>query len=177
MSLLYFLPLALAALLRSSSPTTAFSPSPSLIKRHRSFGLGYTNDVVVSMPPETEAASLTSPDITIAPKEEEEDNNQFDWFNTWLPLTPVEFLNREKPIPFKILGIDIVVYNDGEVVDESGESIGYGSKLERPKNSRRLEGTWCAFVDRCVSSTNSSVLTRIPPQHTLILIMYNISLL
>ena len=152
MSLLYFLPLALAALLRSSSPTTAFSPSPSLTtKRHRSFGLGYTNDVVVSMPPETETASLISPDITIAPKEE--DNNQFDWFNTWLPLTPVEFLDREKPIPFKILGIDIVVYNDGEVVDESGEPIGYGSKLERPKNSRRLEGNWRAFVDRCVSSS------------------------
>ena len=105
------------------------------------------------MPPETEAASLASPDITIAPKEEEDDDDQFDWFNTWLPLTPVEFLNREKPIPFKILGIDIIVYNDGEVVDESGEAIGYGSKLERPKNSRRLEGTWRAFVDRCVSSS------------------------
>ena len=97
---------------------------------------------------------MASPAITIAPKEEEEeDDDQFDWFNTWLPLTPVEFLNREKPIPFKILGIDIVVYNDGEVVDESGESIGYGSKLERPKNSRRLEGNWRAFVDRCVSSS------------------------
>ena len=153
MSLLYFLPLALAALLRSSSPTTAFSPSPSLIKCHRSLGLGYTNDVVVSLPPETEATSLTSPTITIAPKEEEEEDNQFDWFNTWLPLTPVEFLDREKPIPFKILGIDIVVYNDGEVVDESGEPIGYGSKLERPKNSRRLKGNWRAFVNRCVSSS------------------------
>ena len=115
MSLLYFLPLALAALLRYSSPTTAFSPSPSsLTKHHHSFGLGYTNDVVVSMPPETKAASLTSPDITITPKEEEEeDDDQFDWFNPWLPLTPVEFPTREKPIPFKMLGFEIVVYNDG----------------------------------------------------------------
>ena len=37
----------------------------------------------------------------------------------------------------------------------------------------RVEGNWRAFVDRCMFICNF----RIPPQHTLIIIMYNISLL
>ena len=82
--------------------------------------------------------------------EVEEDAN-FDWFKTWLPLMPVEFLDREKPTPFKLLGMDIVVFNDGEVVDETGTPVGFGSKKDRPKNAHRSDGTWRAFADRCVS--------------------------
>lgn len=94
---------------------------------------------------------------------------------------PVEFLDREKPTPFKLLGMDIVVWNDGEVVSEdTGLPIGFGSKVsllhtmlyrgyifsnaillllivpisrqtDRPKNAVRTDGTWRAFIDRCVS--------------------------
>ena len=88
--------------------------------------------------------------IDDATVEDEEDAN-FDWFKTWLPLMPVEFLDREEPTPFKLLGMDIVVFNDGEVVDENGTPVGFGSKKDRPKNAHRSDGTWRAFADRCVS--------------------------
>mgnify|MGYP000672044272 CR=1 FL=1 len=152
----YYLPLALASFLQSSTPSAAFSPSPSLVhaKRHNS-KLGYhtvtsLDEIDLSTPPKDVSSmsrSIIDDDATV---EDEEDAN-FDWFKTWLPLMPVEFLDREKPTPFKLLGMDIVVFNDGEVVDETGTPVGFGSKKDRPKNAYRSDGTWRAFADRCVS--------------------------
>ncbi|KAL3806001.1 hypothetical protein ACHAXA_006421 [Cyclostephanos tholiformis] len=39
----------------------------------------------------------------------------FDWFKSWHPIVPVEFLDIERPHAFKLLGMDIVVWNDGPV--------------------------------------------------------------
>jgi hypothetical protein len=53
-----------------------------------------------------------------------------DWFNTWFPLMPVDFLNLEKPTPFKLLGLDNVVWNDGQVVQGGiGKPIEFGSNI------------------------------------------------
>jgi len=161
--LLRFCPAALAVtLLHASAPSAAFSPShrrtsPEVQNRRLHFGLGYRKqtplDVTSSIDLSAPANGVTAPDtpVSIATVEEEEDE-KFDWFKTWLPLMPVEYLDREKPTPFKLLGMDIVVWNDGAVVDdESGAHIGFGPKTGRPKKARRAEGTWRAFADRCVS--------------------------
>ena len=155
MSPRYYLPLALASFLQSSTPSAAFSPSPSLVhaKRHNS-KLGYHTvaslDGIDLSTPSKDVSSMSRSIIDDTIAEDEEDAN-FDWFKTWLPLMPVEFLDREKPTPFKLLGMDIVVFNDGEVVDETGTPVGFGSKKDRPKNAHRSDGTWRAFADRCVS--------------------------
>ena len=157
MSPRYYLPLALASLLQSSTPSTAFSPSPSLVhaKRHNS-KLGYhtvtsLDGIDLSTPPKDVSSMSRSIIDDDAIAEDEEKDANFDWFKTWLPLMPVEFLDREKPTQFKLLGMDIVVFNDGEVVDETGTPVGFGSKKDRPKNAHRSDGTWRAFADRCVS--------------------------
>ena len=163
MSHLRFFPLALAAaLLHSSALSAAFSPSHryssqqaqrrrhSELRYRKQTPLDVTSNVDLSAPKNGAVFSdASTPITTVATAEEEE---KFDWFKTLLPLMPVEYLDHEKPTPFKLLGMDIVVWNDGAVVDEeSGTPIGFGPKTERPKKTRRAEGTWRAFADRCVS--------------------------
>ena len=41
---------------------------------------------------------------------EEKTNDQFDWFKSWHPIVPVEFLDPSKPHAFKLLGMDIVSF-------------------------------------------------------------------
>jgi phenylpropionate dioxygenase-like ring-hydroxylating dioxygenase large terminal subunit len=41
---------------------------------------------------------------------EEESNDQFDWFKSWHPIVPVEFLDPTRPHAFKLLGMDIVSF-------------------------------------------------------------------
>ena len=156
MGLLRFLPLALAALLRSSTPSAAFSPSLHSMQVQRHSELEYRKltplDVTTDVGLSTPKNGASDPSIPIPAAAAAEEEEKFDWFKTWLPLMPVEYLDREKPTPFKLLGMDIVVWNDGAVVDEkSGIPIGFGPKTERPKKTRRAEGTWRAFADRCVS--------------------------
>eukprot|EP00977_Amphora_coffeiformis_P028036 scaffold34685_cov183-Amphora_coffeaeformis.AAC.16 len=77
--------------------------------------------------------------------DKQETKEQFNWFKTWYPLVPVEILDNEKPHRFQLLGQDVVVWNDGPV---EGHAL-FGSKKKRPKNAKRTEGNWRAFVDEC----------------------------
>jgi hypothetical protein len=38
----------------------------------------------------------------------EKNNDEFDWFKSWHPIVPVEFLDPSRPHAFKLLGMDIV---------------------------------------------------------------------
>lgn len=80
-------------------------------------------------PPTTEAAV-------------EPNTNQFQWFKQWYPVVPVEILDVEKPSKFTLLGMDLVVWNDGKVGT-------FQSKKKRPKYAKRSMGEWRAFEDAC----------------------------
>jgi hypothetical protein len=156
--------LILAIGANKASTFTSILPSTSLSSLQRGFKLcplSYSTDVYpglendtsikISKMPKSVSIPIMNPN-GIAADDESTNEESIDWFNTWLPLMPVDFLDREKPTPFKLLGMDIVVWNDGQVVEGgSGKPIGFGPKTKRPWNTRREEGTWCAFVDRCVS--------------------------
>ncbi|GFH54435.1 hypothetical protein CTEN210_10911 [Chaetoceros tenuissimus] len=71
--------------------------------------------------------------------------NEFNWFKTWHPVVPVEYLDPEKPHQFKLLGMDIVIWNDGEI----DKSPLFGPRKNRPKGSKKKMGNWKAFVDQC----------------------------
>ena len=155
--------LALQALARSVTPSAAFAPSfrPSRGQTARSSlvrcpsGLGYRSQVMpdASLVDVDNGARSPSHSTIAAPvvatESEEQDANDFDWFKAWHPLLPVEILDREKPIPIELLGMKLVVYNDGAVVNEEGSETGFGPKGDRPTNSRRAEGTWRVFADVC----------------------------
>lgn len=71
--------------------------------------------------------------------------NDFNWFKAWHPLVPVEFLDDEKPHAFKLLGIDVVVWNDGPV----DKSPLFGPRKQREKGAKKTNGHWRVFVDQC----------------------------
>lgn len=72
-------------------------------------------------------------------------NEDFNWFKTWHPLVPVEFLDPEKPHAFKLLGIDVVVWNDGPV----DKSPLFGPRKNRANGAKKTIGNWRVFVDQC----------------------------
>ena len=76
---------------------------------------------------------------------------EFDWHRQWYPIVPVEFLDPEKPQSFKLLNIDLVVWNDGHVAaDGDGAGGGaFGSKKDRAKGAKRTEGQYRVFEDSC----------------------------
>ena len=144
-------------LLALSAPSAAFSPSSSLQMQARRLNsitntnlkLAYrtiseseldVNGCVASEPLST-TKPITSPNKV--------DADGFDWFKAWHPVFPVDILDKEKPTPLELLGMKLVVYNDGAVVNEEGHPTGFASKLVRPKDARREEGTWRAFADAC----------------------------
>ena len=53
--------------------------------------------------------------------------DEFDWFKAWYPLVPVEYLDPEIPHHYTLLGMDLVVWNDGKVPGAS-----FQSKKDRP---------------------------------------------
>ncbi|KAL3805999.1 hypothetical protein ACHAXA_006419 [Cyclostephanos tholiformis] len=90
----------------------------------------------------------------------------FDWFKSWHPIVPVEFLDIERPHAFKLLGMDIVVWNDGPVgvdvdshsdadVNNDNNSNNRTESLFRPRKLRArgarksTNGNWRAFVNAC----------------------------
>lgn len=143
-------------LLASSAPSTAFSPSPSNLQvqarrlnQQQLVKLAYrtnsqSKDIDFIVP---EPLSTTKTKPITSPNKVEADG--FDWFKAWHPVFPVDILDPEKPTPLELLGMKLVVYNDGAVVNKEGEFTGFGSKLARPKDAQRLEGTWRAFADAC----------------------------
>ena len=67
-------------------------------------------------------------------------------YKAWYPIIPVEFLDREKPQHFKLMNMDLVVWNDGKV---EGRSEAFGSKKDRQRGAKRSYGTWRVFADSC----------------------------
>jgi len=76
---------------------------------------------------------------------EDDSNGDFNWFKAWHPLVPVEFLDPEKPHAFKLLGIDVVVWNDGPL----DKSPLFGPRKNRVKGAKKSDGNWRVFVDQC----------------------------
>lgn len=65
-------------------------------------------------------------------------------YKAWYPIIPVEFLDREKPQHFKLMNMDLVVWNDGKV---EGRSEAFGSKKDRQRGAKRSYGSWRVFAD------------------------------
>lgn len=89
-------------------------------------------------------SSSAAPSSLDVPAQEESKNDlaSFDWFKSWYPLVPVEILDKEQPHKFQLLGMDLVVWNDGPV----GE---FGPKNKSDKKKVSRNGAWRAFVDEC----------------------------
>eukprot|EP00568_Trieres_chinensis_P006725 CAMPEP_0183295636 /NCGR_PEP_ID=MMETSP0160_2-20130417/3522_1 /TAXON_ID=2839 ORGANISM="Odontella Sinensis, Strain Grunow 1884" /NCGR_SAMPLE_ID=MMETSP0160_2 /ASSEMBLY_ACC=CAM_ASM_000250 /LENGTH=591 /DNA_ID=CAMNT_0025457151 /DNA_START=48 /DNA_END=1826 /DNA_ORIENTATION=+ len=87
----------------------------------------------------------------VGPDDEGEvENDKFDWFRCWHPLTPVEYLDPAKPHKFTLLGVDLVVWNDGHTASPVENGVGtFRSVKDRPKGAVKLPGIWRAFEDKC----------------------------
>ena len=72
----------------------------------------------------------------------EKKSEQFNWFKSWYPMIPVEYLDPEIPHHFELLGMDLVVWNDGELSKDF-------QPKRRLKNKKRVGGQWRAFIDEC----------------------------
>ena len=77
---------------------------------------------------------------------------EFNWYKAWYPLVPAEFLDPSKPHNFKLLGMDLCLWNDG------AESDSFQAKQKKPSGLARLFGkkksitplgNWNAFEDKC----------------------------
>lgn len=74
-------------------------------------------------------------------------SDEFNWFKAWHPVVPIEYLDIEKPHAFKLLGMDIVIWNDGPI---DSPNPTFQSRKERAnKKAKKVEGQWRAFVDAC----------------------------
>lgn len=76
--------------------------------------------------------------------EAEAEPEQFVWTKNWYPIAVVDYLDPEKPHAFKLLGRDIVIWNDGSIEGATAAS----TRAERGKKVR-TGGTWRAFEDAC----------------------------
>ena len=119
------LPLSTRALLRHDSATALHS------------------SIAADAPPSSLISSTTATVDTLDTSSE--DSSEFNWFKAWYPIVPVEFLDYEKPHAFKLLGMDVVIWNDGEL----SESPAFQPRKEREKGAKKLVGNWRVFVDQC----------------------------
>lgn len=103
------------------------------------------NDLGRKIPKELGVATYPDTIDIDADNAEKPDSNDFNWFKSWQPLVPVEFLDEEKPHSFKLLGMDIVVWNDGPI----DKNPLFGPKKERTKGAKKSIGNWRVFVDQC----------------------------
>lgn len=97
----------------------------------------------------TDASSIE----VIQPQEESSINEpEFNWNKSWYPLVPAEFLDASKPHNYKLLGMDLCLWNDG------AESESFEAKTKKPNAIARLFGKkgtpasigqWHAFEDKC----------------------------
>jgi len=87
---------------------------------------------------------------------EKKSQEEFDWFKSWYPLVPVEFVDTSKPHKFTLLGMDLVIWNDHAESDtfgpktkkkNSGIKKLFGGKSG--KEEKKTNGQWRAFVDKC----------------------------
>ena len=101
------------------------------------------SSIAADAPPSSLSSSTTATVDTLDTSSE--DSFEFNWFKAWYPIVPVEFLDYEKPHAFKLLGMDVVIWNDGEL----SESPAFQPRKEREKGAKKLVGNWRVFVDQC----------------------------
>ena len=101
------------------------------------------------------STSSTSSTIDTEPTTEEQQQDEFNWYKSWYPLVPIEYLDPSKPHQFTLLGIDMVIWND------TAESEKFEPKKKRKKrfglfgrsktndDDIARKGQWRAFVDKC----------------------------
>ena len=94
----------------------------------------------------TEISTDDKPTIAADTDTQRSKTPEFDWFKAWHPIVPIEFLDNEKPHKFKLLGMDIVIWNDGPIDTESPK---FQSRKDRPKGAKKVDGNWRCFVDQC----------------------------
>ena len=131
-----------AALLLLLVTAEAFRSPPSLSSRAGGRPPSSSSSRVV----ELGAATLEDTPIEVAAEETQSDGEEFVWTKNWYPLVPVEILDPERPHKFRLFGTDVVVWNDGPLEDGGAK---FQPKKDRPKNARKSDGTWRAFVDSC----------------------------
>ena len=102
----------------------------------------------------TEISTDDEPTIAADTDTQKSKTPEFNWFKAWHPIVPIEFLDNEKPHKFKLLGMDIVIWNDGPIDTESPK---FQSRKDRPKGAKKLDGNWRCFVDQCPHRKGMSV--------------------
>ena len=97
----------------------------------------------------TPLTSTTDEPNLVVDDDPEEDttssDGSFDWIKSWHPIVPVEYLDANKPHKFKLMGMDIVVWNDGPI----DTNPAFQPRKSRHKKAEKLVGQWRAFVDEC----------------------------
>jgi len=58
--------------------------------------------------------------------------DKFDWFGCWYPVSVVETMDRSRPHALQLLGLNLVAWNDGPMLD-----------------GRKQPGRWQVFADAC----------------------------
>jgi nitrite reductase/ring-hydroxylating ferredoxin subunit len=128
--------------------STGFQPtqrwSHRLSHSHDAFGARRLYDRPFSTTTALATATLNLPSTTEVATEPAADARQFQWFKQWYPVVPVEILDPEKPSKFTLMGMDLVIWNDGVV-----EGSSFQSKKKRPRGAKKTLGQWRAFVDEC----------------------------
>mmetsp|Transcript_37127 Transcript_37127/g.85918 ORF Transcript_37127/g.85918 Transcript_37127/m.85918 type:complete len:673 (+) Transcript_37127:88-2106(+) len=78
------------------------------------------------------------------PSAADADTKPFEWTKQWYPIAAVEYLDDEKPHAIKLLGMDLVIWNDGAV-----EGATKTTRKKTRGDKKRIGGTWRAFEDAC----------------------------
>ena len=123
---------------RSAAFQSPLSSTRALL-RHDDRATALHSSIAAADAPPSTTATVDTQDSS------SEDSPEFNWFKAWYPIVPIEFLDYEKPHAFKLLGMDIVIWNDGELSD----SPAFQSRKERTKGATKLVGNWRVFVDQC----------------------------
>lgn len=134
----------------SSFQSSQFTVTPRTVR--------LPNNALSISAPVDDYPSSTIEDKSSSPSRNEAiDGDQFDWYSSWYPLVPVEYLDPSKPHKFTLLGIDLVVWNDAAQTDKfepkskSKEKKGLRNLFRRRSNETKNEnvGQWKVFVDKC----------------------------
>ena len=128
----------------------------SILQRHDGGKIDTLLHSTIATPLETPISTDDEPTIAADTDTQSSKAPEFNWFKAWHPIVPIEFLDNEKPHKFKLLGMDIVIWNDGPIDTESPK---FQSRKDRPKGAKKLDGNWRVFVDQCPHRKGMSVIS------------------
>lgn len=138
------IPHAAAAIWLAAIGTSAFH-LPANTAIHQSPAQKTSQLYVASITPPVRNDDTTDATVETDIEPTSDVKDEFNWFKAWHPVVPVEILDVEKPHQFKLLGMDIVVWNDGPIDSQPA----FQSRKERTKGAKKTEGQWRVFVDQC----------------------------